>query len=88
MPIQVLLPAHNESGNIRAIHDEICKALDGFSGSITVKDPCGELKKAAGYLAKAKPFGDSAEIVPTAQRLVAMIETMRAGARAAGFRRC
>ncbi len=66
----------------------ICKALDGFSGSITVKDPCGELKKAAGYLAKAKPFGDSAEIVPTAQRLVAMIETMRAGARAAGFRRC
>jgi dolichol-phosphate mannosyltransferase len=29
MPIQVLLPAHNESGNIRAIHEEICKALEG-----------------------------------------------------------
>ena len=66
----------------------ICKALDGFSGSITVKDPCGELKKAAGYLAKAKPFGDSAEVVPTAGRLVAMIEAIRTAARAEGLRRC
>jgi hypothetical protein len=66
----------------------ICKALDGFSGSITVKDPCGELKKAAGYLSKAKPFGDSAEVVPTAGRLVAMIESMRTAARAEGLRRC
>lgn len=66
----------------------LCKALDGFSGSITVKDPCGELKKAAGYLSKAKPFGDSAEIVPTAERLVAMIAVMRAGARESGLRRC
>ena len=66
----------------------ICKALDGFSGSITVKDPCGELKKAAGYLSKAKSFGDSAEVVPTAGRLVAMIESMRTAARAEGLRRC
>ena len=66
----------------------ICKALDGFNGSITVKDPCGELKKAAGYLSRPKPFGDSAEIVPTAERLVAMIGVMRAGARESGFRRC
>lgn len=66
----------------------ICKALDGFSGSITVKDPCGELKKAAGYLSKAKPFGDSAEVVPTAGRLVAMIGSMRTAARAEGLRRC
>jgi hypothetical protein len=66
----------------------ICKALDGFDGSITVKDPCGELKKAAGYLSKPKPFGDSAEVVPTAERLVAMIAVMRAGARENGYRRC
>jgi hypothetical protein len=66
----------------------ICKALDGFSGSITVKDPCGELKKAAGYLSRPKPFGDSAEVVPTAERLVAMITVMRAGARESGYRRC
>ena len=40
MPIQVLLPAHNESGNIRAIHEEICKALDdsGYEFSILFVD--------------------------------------------------
>jgi len=28
MSLQVLLPAHNESGNIRPIYEEICRALD------------------------------------------------------------
>ncbi|HRD47467.1 MAG TPA: hypothetical protein PLF78_13405 [Caulobacter sp.] len=65
-----------------------CKSLDGFHGAITVKDPCGELKKAGGYFAKAKPFGDSEAVVPTAERMVRMIDVMRAGAREAGYRRC
>lgn len=65
-----------------------CKSLDGFHGAITVKDPCGELKKAGGYFAKAKPFGDSAEVEPTAAKMVLMIERMRSSAREAGFRKC
>ncbi len=65
-----------------------CRSLDGFHGAITVKDPCTDLKKAGGYFAKAKPFGDSEAVVPTAAKMVAMIEVMRASAREAGFRRC
>lgn len=65
-----------------------CRSLDGFHGAITVKDPCADLKKAGGYFAKAKPFGDSEEVVPTAAKMVVMIEKMRVGARNAGFRRC
>lgn len=65
-----------------------CRSLDGFHGAITVKDPCTDLKKASGYFAKAKAFGDSEAVVPTAAKMVLMTEKMRAAAREAGFRRC
>lgn len=65
-----------------------CKSLDGFHGAITVKDACGELKKAGGYFAKAKPFGDSTDVEPTAAKMVLMIDTMRTAARNGGFRKC
>lgn len=65
-----------------------CRSLDGFHGAITVKDACGEMKKARGYFAKAKPFGESEEVVPTSEKMVLMIDRMLSGARNAGFRRC
>lgn len=65
-----------------------CKAMDGFQGAITVKDPCGELKKASGYFGKAKAFGDSDAVEPAAAQMVQVIEKMRGAARNAGLRRC
>lgn len=40
MPVQILLPAHNESGNIIPIHREICKSLEetGYEFSILFVD--------------------------------------------------
>ncbi len=40
MPVQVLLPAHNESGNIGPIHQEICTSLEdtGYEFSILFVD--------------------------------------------------
>lgn len=65
-----------------------CRAFDGFAGGFGSKNPCGDLKTAAGYFSKAKPFGDSEEVVPVSQEMVQLITLVRSAAREAGFRKC
>lgn len=65
-----------------------CRAFDGFAGGLGSKNPCGDLKTAAGYFGKASPFGDSAEVVPVSQEMVALIEMVRSAAREGCFRKC
>ena len=65
-----------------------CRAFDGFAGGFGSKNPCGDLKTAAGYFGKAKPFGDSEDVVPVSQQMVQLIDMVRSAAREAGFRKC
>lgn len=65
-----------------------CRAFDGFAGGFGSKNPCGDLKSAAGYFAKAKPFGDSEEVVAVSREMVALIDMVRSAAREGGFRKC
>lgn len=65
-----------------------CRAFDGFAGGFGSKNPCGDLKTAAGYYGKAKPFGDSEQVVPVSQEMIQLITTVRAAAVEAGFRKC
>ena len=65
-----------------------CRAFDGFAGGFGSKTPCGDLKTAAGYFAKAKPFGDSEEVVTVSREMVSLIDLIRSAARESGFRKC
>lgn len=70
-----------------AQHD-FCRAIDGFSGVTSVKNPCGDLKSAGGKYGKAVPFGDSEAVTETSLQMVELIETIRRAARQSGFRKC
>lgn len=58
-------------------HRAFCRGVDGFGGSPFVKDPCGELKKAIGYYAKAKPEEHPADVVKAAGSLIKVADVMR-----------
>jgi len=70
-----------------AQHD-FCRAMEGFNGKAAVKNPCGELKKAEGKYAKAKPFGDSDAVLDSSREMLGLIELIRTSARQGGFRKC
>jgi hypothetical protein len=70
-----------------AQHD-FCRAMEGFNGKAAVRNPCGELKKAEGKYAKAKPFGDSDAVMESSREMLALINLIRTSARQGGFRKC
>lgn len=90
---QGLLGEHLRIGGITphwatgAQHD-FCRAIDGFSGKTSVKNPCGDLKSAGSKYGKAVPFGDSEAVVETSQQMVQLIDIIRSAARRSGFRKC
>lgn len=67
---------------------DFCRAMDGFNGVKSVKNPCGDLKAAAAKYGKAVPFGDSEAVVETSRQMVQLIEIIRRAASKTGFRRC
>lgn len=67
---------------------DFCRAIDGFNGVTSVKNPCGDLKSAAGKYGKAVPFGDSEAVTETSRQMVELIEIIRRAASRSGFRKC
>ncbi|MFA7263555.1 MAG: hypothetical protein WC068_11095 [Caulobacter sp.] len=53
---------------------DFCRAMDGFNGKASVKNPCGDLRSAARQYGKAVPFGDSEAVTETSRQMVGLIE--------------
>lgn len=60
-------------------HRSFCRAIDGFRGALTAKNPCKDLKASLGYLKNVKPGKDPEEVVAEVARFQNLIERMIAG---------